>query len=219
MSRSLAEVDFRAPGFKICSMNYEPKGWHSRGYLPHFDGVEASQFITIRLADSLPQTVLARWQQELEKEQIENADVVLRKRIQRYLDQGYGSGHLKNPNIASLIQNALLYFDSERYKLSAWVVMPNHVHFLATPFAGIAISQIMQSLKNYTARMSNRLLKCKGAFWQQDYFDRYIRDAKHFENTIAYIENNPVKARLCKTPDDWKFSSACWRVKTIEEES
>ena len=45
-----------------------------------------------------------------------------------------------------------------------------------------------------------------------DYFDRYIRNADHFVKTIQYIENNPVKARLCKRPEDWPFSSARRRI-------
>ena len=45
----------------------------------------------------------------------------------------------------------------------------------------------------------------------EDYFDRYVRDAKHFANAIAYIENNPVKAGLVKTAREWRFSSARFR--------
>ena len=50
-----------------------------------------------------------------------------------------------------------------------------------------------------------------GQFWMEDYFDRYIRNEKHYWNTVRYIENNPVKARLCKEPSDWPFSSAWFR--------
>jgi REP element-mobilizing transposase RayT len=42
----------------------------------------------------------------------------------------------------------------------------------------------------------------------REYFDRYIRDAEHFEKAFRYIENNPVKAGLCEKPSDWKYSSA-----------
>jgi len=85
-------------------------GWHSRGYLPHFDGIVIPQFVTSRLADSLP-----------------------------------------------------------------W------------------------------------LLSRKGPFWMKEYFDRYIRNDKHFRNVVKYIEENPVKARLCAKPSDWPFSSAWFR--------
>jgi REP element-mobilizing transposase RayT len=45
----------------------------------------------------------------------------------------------------------------------------------------------------------------------EDYFDRYVRDEKHFANAISYIEKNPVKAGLCLRPEDWPFSSAWYR--------
>jgi hypothetical protein len=95
-------------------------GWHSRGYLPHFDKGEIAQTITFRLADSLPQTVLARWKRELENDSLDNADALLRKRIEYYLDQGYGTCGLRNESVATIVQGSLLHFDGERYRLSAW---------------------------------------------------------------------------------------------------
>jgi REP element-mobilizing transposase RayT len=92
------------------------------------------------------------------------------------------------------------------------VVMPNHVHLLVTPCSGYALSRIIHSLKSYTAQEANKLLAKKGKFWMSEYFDRFIRDAKHFAQTVAYIENNPVKAHLCKTAQAWPFSSARFRA-------
>ena len=186
-------------------------GWHSRGYLPHFDGGEIAQTINLHLADSLPQTVLRAWENELAKSSPSNMDAVLRRRIEHYLDQGYRSCALRDARIAAMVQKSLLHFDGKRYRVSAWVVMPNHVHMLLTPCAGWPLSQIMQSLKSYTSHEANKILGKTGQFWMEDYFDRYVRDAKHFNNAIAYIEKNPVKARLCKKPEDWPFSSARFR--------
>jgi REP element-mobilizing transposase RayT len=188
-----------------------PGGWHSRGYLPHFDGGEIPQFITFRLADSMPQKLLDRWREELASEENVNADASLRKRIELYLDQGYGACYLKDPRIAESVQDSFLFFDGERYKLTAWVIMPNHAHMLLTPCEGHELSAILHSLKSYTANEANNLLRRKGQFWQPESFDRYVRDANHFAKVIAYIENNPVKARLCEKPEDWPFSSAWFR--------
>jgi putative DNA methylase len=69
----------------------------------------------------------------------------------------------------------------------------------------------MHSIKSYTGSEANKMLKRKGAFWQEDYFDRYIRNSKHYVAVVDYIENNPVKARLCKNPEDWPYSSAYFR--------
>ena len=185
-------------------------GWHSRGYLPHFEGGEIAQTINLRLADSLPRRVLESWNHELAQDRITKASVV-RERIERYLDQGYGACTLGNKRIAEIVQDSLLHFDLERYRLSAWVVMPNHVHVLLTPNSAWSLSRIMKSLKSYTSHEANKILDRRGRFWMEDYFDRYIRDHRHFTNAIAYIENNPVKAGVCDQASDWMFSSAWFR--------
>ena len=69
----------------------------------------------------------------------------------------------------------------------------------------------MKLFKSYTSHEANRILDRDGQFWMEDYFDRYVRDAKHFTNAITYIENNPVKARLCEKAGEWRFSSAWFR--------
>src|SRR5438874_6101941 len=192
---------------------FRPAGWHSRGYLPHYDGGEVPQFITFRLGDSLPQTVLDKWRIELQKETGIDIDAALRRRIEAYLDQGYGKCYLKDARVATMVQNSLLFHDSQRYRLSAWVVMPNHVHFLATPCAGVELSDIQHSLKSYTAHEANKILGRAGQFWQVEAFDRFIRNYDHYTKTIAYIENNPVKAGLCAKPSDWPFGSAWFRAR------
>ena len=188
------------------------KGWYSRGYLPHFDSGEIPQFITIRLADSLPQNVLEQWRQELAHDKITDAD--FRRRVELYLDQGYGSCALKDERVAKMVQDNLLHFDGVKYKLQAWVVMPNHLHFLATPRAGHALAAIAHSCKSFTAHEANKILNRSGRFWFPEPFDRYIRNYEHFEKTFDYIENNPVTAGLCDKPSDWRFSSAHFRLKT-----
>jgi REP element-mobilizing transposase RayT len=188
-------------------------GWHSRGYLPHFDGGEIAQTITFRLADSLPQTVLERWKRELERAEQDNLAAVLRKRIDRYLDQGYGTCALRSVSIATIVQDSLLHYDGERYRLSAWTVMPNHVHLLLTPGQNWSLSRIVKDMKSFTSREANKTLGRHGQFWMEDYFDRYVRNPKHFASAIAYIENNPVKAGLCAKPEDWPFGSARLRAR------
>jgi putative DNA methylase len=168
--------------------DYKPTGWHSRGYLPHFDAGEVFQSITFRLHDSMPQSLLETWKEDLARESEEYEDK-LRWRIEAYLDQGYGASYLSDARIANIVENSLLHFDTERYRLSAWVVMPNHVHLLAAPCYACSLSNIMHSIKSYTAQQANKILGRKGRFWFEDYFDRYIRNAKHFENAISYIED------------------------------
>lgn len=187
------------------------KGWHNRGYLPHFDAGEIAQFVTFRLHDSLPQRILSL----LEKQkQIEDDDLEMQRHVEKYLDCGYGECYLKNPNVAKIVKNKLLAMTDNEFKLHAWVIMPNHVHLLLTPCAGKSLSRIMQKIKGATAREANLYLKRTGEFWMRDYFDRYIRDNNHFFKALDYIHNNPVKAGFCADYFDWKFSSA-WREREL----
>jgi REP element-mobilizing transposase RayT len=192
---------------------FQPKGlrsdlgWYDRGYIPHFDGGEIPQFFTFRLFDSLPHTVLERWREETAA-QGEAGKVAFRKNVENYLDQGYGSCFLKDARVAELVENSLLFHHDKKYRLRAWVIMPNHIHFLATPFENVELREIAHSIKSYTAHEANKLLKRSGQFWQHEPFDRYIRNHKHFLNVIEYIEKNPVKAGLCAKREDWQFSSA-----------
>jgi REP element-mobilizing transposase RayT len=188
-------------------------GWHSRGYLPHFDGGELAQFITFRLHDSLPRNLLLCWKEELKFEPNAQASSILRRRVEAYLDQGHGFCYLRDRRVAEVVQNALLFHDRAKYKLVAWVVMPNHAHMLCSPCPGYSLAGITHSIKSFTASEANKILNRSGRFWQKEYFDRYIRNAKQFAKTVAYIENNPVKANLCAKPEDWPFSSARLRKK------
>jgi REP element-mobilizing transposase RayT len=201
---------------KPIDYNFLPKGlksdlgWYDRGYLPHFDAGETAQFFTFRLYDSLPAKVIEKWRQST-ADLGEEGKVVFRKNIEKYLDNGYGACFLKKREIAKLVQDALIYHDGTKYRLKAWVVMPNHIHFLASPLNNCEISEIAHSIKSYTAHEANKFLERKGQFWQHEPFDRYIRNQTHFLNVIRYIERNPVKARLCRSPEEWEFSSAHFR--------
>lgn len=185
-----------------------PPGWYSRGYLPHFDGGEIPQTVTFCLFDSLPRSLFDRWRLELAHLVDKEAQIEKRKRIETCLDRGTGRAFMKDARVANEVQNALLFFDGTRYRLQAWVVMPNHVHALLTPSAGWELGTILHSWKSYTANECNKLLGRGGDFWLTETFDRYVRNEKHYQNAIAYIENNPVKAWLCEKPEDWPWSSA-----------
>ena len=186
-------------------------GWHTRGYLPHFDGIALPQSISMHLADSIPARVIERWRNELSYMKEKPRKVWLEKRVQKYLDQGYGECFLKDPRVATMVQKALQNLEGKRCKVFSWVIMPNHVHALLTRREGDELEQIFQTLKSFTAHEANKLLQRHGKFWVYECYDRYIRNEKHFRATVRYIENNPVKARLCARPEDWPFSSAWFR--------
>jgi putative transposase len=70
----------------------------------------------------------------------------------------------------------------------------------------------VEEWKSFSARQINAYLEHSGSVWAPDYFDRFMRDEQHFETTKAYVEMNPVKAGLCARSEEWRFSSAGWRV-------
>jgi putative transposase len=184
----------------------EHLGWFSRGYLPHLDAGEITQFITFRLADSLPQSVL----DELEylKKSGSSTDLERYEKLEAFLDKGHGSCILRQGGSAKIVQEALLFLHGKRYELIAWVVMPNHVHFLARFGQGQSLSKALHSLKSFTANKLGKIHPDLRPIWQSESFDRYIRSEEHFARTIRYIHENPVKSNLCKMPESFRWSSA-----------
>jgi REP element-mobilizing transposase RayT len=182
--------------------------WRNRGYLPHYEGGELTQAITFSLENCLPNDLLIKWKDDFKLLSATERESEYYKRIQSYLDKGYGKAWLKDRNLAQLVQNAILFNSEKRYTIHSWVIMPTHVHFLFTPNKNEKISDIMHSIKSYTSNEANKYLRRRGTFWLKEYFDRFIRNEEHFCNEIIYIENNPVKAGLCKYPEEWEFSSA-----------
>jgi putative transposase len=85
--------------------------------------------------------------------------------------------------------------------------MANHVHLLMTPLADV--SKVMQLLKRFTAREANRILGLTGQpFWQEESYDRLVRNETEFQRIADYIEMNPVKCGLVSTPEEFLWSSA-----------
>jgi len=187
----------------------------NRGRLPHWEKEGATYFITFRLADSLPKSVLERI--ESERQAIVNTANQLhralspdeRRKIQQlstpvieqFLDNNYGACHLRNPVVAEELANALRYFDQKRYRLFAWCIMPNHVHVVVNLLPVEALATMVHSWKSFSAKQANRILGLKGRFWQREYYDHLIRGEGEFERAVRYVAENPVKANL----KDWKW--------------
>ncbi len=187
-----------------------PSEWRTRGYLPHFDGEGSIQFITYRLGNSLPRKHLRLLRQQLNAGRI--TEIEYQKSIENYLDEGIGQTHMRNRAIAAIVEENLIRFDGVKYALLHWVIMLNHVHVLLKPMKGHTLATIMHSMKSYTASEANKILGASGQFWSVEYFDRYIRDAKHYASTVNYIHMNPVNAKLCVESEDWEFGCAKFHI-------
>ena len=225
--------ELHSTGVKPEAGNPLRSGIHTRGYLPHVKREGASYFVTFRLADSLPKEVLLKHQAEraerLHRHHAQNdaakksgatppnpgeLDEIERdyfRKLEAYLDKGAGECSLGRAEIASIVANAFRFFDGQRYRLDAWVVMPNHVHIVLWPMPNHTLSAIAQSLKRFTAREANKLLQRTGeSFWQPEPYDHWIRDEEEHARCCGYVIRNPVKAGLCAAPEQWRWSSS-WR--------
>ena len=189
-----------------------------RGRLPHWESFHACYFVTFRLADSLPTSVLCQieleridivrtaeaMKRELSADEQRRLTALTGARIEEYLDAATGSCFLGKPAVAEKIAHALQHFEAVRYRLFAWCVMPNHVHVVFQPLTDHTLAGIVHGWKSYTAKEANRLLQRTGVFWQREYYDHLVRDEADFRRVVRYVLENPVKAGL----RDWPWVSA-----------
>lgn len=163
--------------------------------------------MTWRLADALPQEKLAEWSAERDawmkrhpqpwnEETRCDYHKMFSARIDEWLDAGHGSCVLRNPACGKIVANAFQHFGGQRYELGAFVVMPNHVHVLFRPLPGHPLETIIHSWKSFCAKQVNKILGRSGTLWQDDYWDRIVRNEARFNDYLGYIRDNPVKAKL-----------------------
>ena len=179
----------------------------TKNRLPHWQQQGATYFVTFRLADSVPMRLLRQWESErknwlrvhpepwsfeLEQEYHQRFSSA----IERWLDVGHGACLLRRSECAQIVAGALNHFEGVRVAMISFVVMPNHVHVLFVQNPEWPLEKVIRSWKGFTARETNKLLERSGSFWQRDYFDRLVRDEKHFANCVRYIRRNSKKASL-----------------------
>jgi REP element-mobilizing transposase RayT len=121
-----------------------------------------------------------------------------------------GPLYLRIAEIASMVVAAIRFRELRHYQLHSYVVMPNHVHLLMTPL--VEVCKVMQSLKRFTAREGNQMLGLTGhPFWQDESYDRLVRNDTEFERITDYSAMNPVTAGLAATPEEFRWSSS-WPI-------
>ncbi|MBI4024013.1 MAG: HsdR family type I site-specific deoxyribonuclease [Verrucomicrobia bacterium] len=183
---------------------YEPVAITNRN-LPHWQQEGTTYFVTFRLADALPPARLRELEEEREtwlarhgtpKTKEEKADYyrLFSQRVEDWLDAGTGSCALARSDCGQIVADALKHFHGHRYRLGAWVAMPNHMHVVFTPLAGYSLSSVMHSWKSFTANQINKLLGRTGEFWQHESFDHIVRDVSDLHRIEEYVARNPEKA-------------------------
>jgi len=175
--------------------------------LPHWQQDGKYYFVTWRLADSLPAALvrdhkleseawLAARKQPLSPEDEQEFHNLFSDRIESLLDEGRGSCILANSEASIIVEKALRHFDGSRYSLSAFVLMPNHVHVLFKLSEGEDLGKVIHSWKSFSAHEINKALGQEGPVWQEEYYDRIVRGESHFARLLEYICENPAKAGL-----------------------
>jgi putative transposase len=114
------------------------------------------------------------------------------------------------PEARQIVLEACLFFANQRYRLFSLVVMPDHVHLLLQPLPRSSgkywtLSSIMHSIKSYSAKQIPKVMTHLGTVWQPERFDRIVRSPREFANVCEYIRQNPVKANLSESPDQYPF--------------
>ncbi len=166
-------------------------------------------FLTFRLADSLPAAQLARLRAQFSSgDAAENSYARQRRYFGRFdglLDAGHhGPIWLRNPPVAAVVAGSLRHFHGKAYTLVCYCLMPNHVHMvISLPDDAPPLLETLQRLKGYTALQANKLLGRTGQFWQRETYDHIVRSSEEMTRIIAYVVNNPVKAGLAETWQEW----------------
>jgi type I restriction enzyme R subunit len=180
--------------------------------LPHWYQPRVTYFITFRTEDSIPLDVSRRRHAQrfewLRDHRVNDFEVdFIRLPIQQRkefherfsreyletLDKGLGDCVLAQPELSSIVADSLFHFDTIRYHLGDFVVMPNHVHLIACLLGDTEIKSQCRSWKRFTARRINSALNRNGRFWQEESFDHLIRSPEQFAAVVQYIEQNPRK--------------------------
>ena len=154
--------------------------------LPHLDLIDHYQFLTFRTHDSIDD-FLTRLSDK-------NISTSLKQyKADEYLDHSPKGAYL-NGDVLLYIKEFLLKQDGDLYDLVSFSIMPNHLHILFKQ--KMEIAKTVQRLKGASSAGINKILKRRGIFWEKGYFDKAIRDEKHFDTVYNYIKNNAVKAGL-----------------------
>jgi REP element-mobilizing transposase RayT len=175
-----------------------------RRYLPHWHPDNRDIFLTWRLRGSLPRCLTHAGHGPA----LQGGHQFVT--FDRELDRAAtGPTWLANPAVADAVATVLVtgHTTWHLYTLHAWVIMANHVHILISPRKPIA--EVTRIVKSAGSRAANAILNRHGQpFWQPESYDHWVRTEREFGNIANYIEDNPVKAGLALSPEEYRWSSA-----------
>jgi REP element-mobilizing transposase RayT len=179
--------------------------WHTQ--LPHWEVERGVYFITIRCAGSLPLSVkhsIIEIQKSLAEIESNDKEFQQLQRqyfltLEKYLDTSQGFAPYTNDTCCQMTVDSFETLKSVGWDVRHFAIMPNHIHLVVWSENAADMATTWKEWKGRIAFRCNQVLKRKGAFWQNDWFDRVCRNESETNRVIAYVQTNPTKARLPKT--------------------
>jgi putative transposase len=182
--KSKCNTEVPHPNGTDTSVSAKSKCAQKYSRLPHIDLLGYYQFVTFRTYESLDEFM----HKFCLSPALSNKEKQLK--IDEYLDTSSNGAYLQDEVLEWLFE-FLLHQDKKLYELVAFAIMNNHVHILFKSLQ--SLSKVMQRIKGVSAKRINELLSKNGKFWADDYYDKAIRDERHFWVVYEYIKNNPLK--------------------------
>jgi REP element-mobilizing transposase RayT len=190
-----------------------------RRNLPHIQPKNGAFFVTFRLFNSIPESVLKQLSESYLKRKNDKKFSSVELKIQhfdayeKWLDNcNFGPHFLAIPGVAQIVYDKLLQFNHNHYLLLASTIMSNHVHILidtsihSNPDNSLYLHEIMRLIKGSTARKINQYLGRSGKVWSRESYDILIKSQESVYNIIDYILDNPVKAKYIGERKKYKWN-------------
>jgi REP element-mobilizing transposase RayT len=185
------------PGFRGLDPDLPVTVYHR--HLPHWRQPGATYFVTFHLADALPKSkreFLKRLREEWERthpkpRSDEDWKTYARKvtnSAERWFDEGYGECFFRERRWTDDLRDRLHRFQNERYLISCWAIMPNHCHVVIRPFQEFSLEKLLGGIKGVNSRHINAALGTSGAIWEDESYDRIVRDEEVGAKTRRFCE-------------------------------
>jgi len=176
-------------------------------HLPHWRQDGATYFVTFNLADALPankihelESIRREWEHRFPPPRDEATWTEYARTVfqfaEKEMDAGSGDCWFSQDEYSDDLHQALLRFHDGRYELGCYAIMANHCHLTMRPFDGFDLEKELGAIKRTTSRAINQREKLSGELWQQECYDRIIRDEEHLYRVVQYVGRNPFQAGI-----------------------
>jgi type I restriction enzyme R subunit len=189
------------------------------GRLPHWEVEGGRYFVTLHLAGAIPKqgwdrthelAEEARMLEQFGQSRWLKVQRLVFQEMEAWLDRAEENTLLRQPEVARLVMEAVVFRQDQVWNMLEFVLMPTHAHFFFEVLSG-GLKDALEQFKRWTGHQAARLVELpEGRFWQDEWFDHWSRSDDEDEKIAAYIRFNPEKAGLVEDYRRWPYGS--WRV-------